>query len=97
MFDPNAGQQQMDPMTAYGQLGQGQTSAIAQEFISRFRNSGDPQAQQYAQLNPNQVTPGQLAEMHQYAAQRQPGEESALRRLDLRRGGKHRWHLQRAV
>jgi hypothetical protein len=73
MFDPNAGQQQMDPMTAYGQLGQGQTSAIAQEFISRFRNSGDPQAQQYAQLNPNQVTPGQLAEMHQYAVQRQPG------------------------
>ena len=74
MFDPNAGQQQqMDPMTAYGQLNQGQTSAVAQEFISRFRNTKDPQAQQYAQLDPNQVTPGQLAEMHQYAAERQPG------------------------
>jgi hypothetical protein len=72
MFDPNAGQQ-MEPSAAYGQLNQGQTSAIAQEFMSRFRNTNDPRAQQYAQMNPNQVSPGQLAEMHQYAAQQHPG------------------------
>ena len=73
MFNQNAGQQQMDPTTAYGQLNQGQTSSIAQEFINRFRNTNDPRAQQYAQLDPKQVTPGQLAEMHQYAAQNHPG------------------------
>jgi hypothetical protein len=73
MFDPNAGQQQMDPMTAYSQLDQSQTATVAREFTNRFQNTNDPQAQQYAQLDPNQVTPGQLAEMHQYAAQNQPG------------------------
>jgi hypothetical protein len=72
MFGPTGGQGQ-DPVSAYSQLNQGQTTQIAQEFISRFRNTNDPQAQQYAQLNPSQVTPAQLAEMHQYAGQQHPG------------------------
>lgn len=72
MFDPNAAQQQ-DPMSAYSQLDQSQMPQVAQEFIQRFRGINDPQAQQYAQMNPNQTTPAQLAEMHQYAAQNHPG------------------------
>ena len=72
MFDPNANQYQ-DPMSAYSQLDQGQTSQVAQGFIQQFRGINDPQAQQYAQMDPNQVSPAQLAEMHQYAAQNHPG------------------------
>lgn len=72
MFDPNA-QQAQDPASAYSQLDQGQKSTIAQEFIRHFAGTNDPRAQQYAKLDPNNVTPGQLAEMHQYAAQNHPG------------------------
>ena len=72
MFDPNAGQYQ-NPMNAYSQLDQQQTPQVAQAFIQRFQGVNDPQAQQYAQMDPNTVGPGQLAEMHQYAAQNHPG------------------------
>lgn len=72
MFNFNQSQPQ-SPETAYGQLNQGQTSQVAQAFIQRFAQEKDPQAQQYARMDPNQVTPGQLAEMHQYAATQHPG------------------------
>ncbi len=71
MFDFNAGQQ--EPQSAYSQLDQRQLPSVAQAFIDRFRGTNDPQAQQYAQLDPNQVSPQQVAEMHQYAAQNHPG------------------------
>ncbi len=71
MSNPNATQQ--DPMTAYSQLDSGQRSNIAREFIQRFRGTNDQQAQQFAQLDPNNVSPQQLAQMHEYAAQKQPG------------------------
>lgn len=64
---------QQNPADAYGQLNQNQTSQVAQEFISRFAGTNDPRAQQYGKMDPNQVTPGQLAEMHNYAAQNHPG------------------------
>ena len=72
MFNFNQNNPQ-DPATAYGQLDQGQRSQVAQTFIQRFAKEQDPQAQQYARLDPNTVTPGQLAEMHQFAATQHPG------------------------
>lgn len=72
MFNQPTGQAQ-DPMSAYSQLDPNQRTQVAQEFIQRFKGTNDPQAQQYANLNPQSVTPGQLAEMHQYAAQKNPG------------------------
>lgn len=44
----------------------------AQQFQQEFSNSSDPQAQQYAQMDPSSVTPQQLGEMHQYAKQTDP-------------------------
>lgn len=75
MSDPNTtgGQQQTDPASAYSQLDQGQKATVAQQFIDRFRNGGHPKDQQYAQVDPNAVTAGQLAEMHQHAAENHPG------------------------
>jgi hypothetical protein len=67
----NPGQQ--DPHATYGGLDQSQLSNIAREFIARFSGKSDPQAQQYAQLDPTNVSPQQVAEMHQYAAQQHPG------------------------
>lgn len=72
MFNQPAGQAQ-DPMSAYSQLDPNQRTQIAQEFIQRFRGANDSQMQQYANLDPSSVTPGQLAEMHQTAAQKNPG------------------------
>jgi hypothetical protein len=73
MFNqPTTGEGQ-DPMSAYSQLDPNQRTQVAQEFIQRFKGTNDSQAQQYANLNPQSVSPGQLAEMHQYAAQKNPG------------------------
>lgn len=69
-FDQN---QPQDPATAYGQLDQRSRSQVAETFIQRFSREQDPQAQQYASLDPRTATPGQLAEMHQYAATQHPG------------------------
>ena len=67
----NPGQQ--DPTQAYSQLNHEQLSGVAKEFISRFQGTNDPQAQQFARLDPNSVTPQQVAQMHEYAAQKHPG------------------------
>ena len=72
MFNQPTGQAQ-DPMSAYSQLDPNQRTQIAQEFIQRFKGSNDPQAQQYTNLDSSAVTPGQLAEMHQYAGRTNPG------------------------
>lgn len=66
---PNA----QDPRTAYSQLNPDQRSQVAQAYIQRFQSVNEPQAQQFAQLNPQQVSPDQLAQMHEYAAQKHPG------------------------
>lgn len=67
------GQQSQAPETAYSQADQNHLPAIAQEFINRFRGLNTPQAQQYAQLDANSVTPDQLAQMHRYASDNHPG------------------------
>lgn len=72
MFNQNAGQQS-NPLGAYSQLGSGLLPQVAQIFMQHFQQSADPQAQQYAQMNPNNVSPAMLTEMHQYAAQNHPG------------------------
>ena len=75
MYDPNANSMQnqgQDPVSAYSSLDSDKRSLVAQAFIQRFAGQNDPQAQLYGQLDPSSVSPGQLAEMHQYAAQNHP-------------------------
>ncbi len=105
MFNQNQMQgQPQDPATAYGMLDQGQRSQVAQSFIQRLAGTNDPQAQRFASMDPNNVSAGQLAEMHQYAAQNHPGilgdvmkhpvmtgalSGFAAYELDKRAGGRH--------
>ena len=62
-----------NPETMYAQLNPQQRAALAQEFMQGFQESGNPKAQQFASIDPNKVTPQQLATMHQHARQEQPG------------------------
>ena len=61
------------PNQAYGQVASESLPMIAGLFMHHFSNTSDPRAQQFAQMDPNSVTPENLAEMHQYAAQNHPG------------------------
>ena len=72
MFNANAGQSS-SPLNAYSQLGAEALPQVAQVFLQHFQQIPGPQAQQYAQLSPNSVTPAVLAEMHQFAAQNHAG------------------------
>lgn len=63
----------VDPQALYAQLTPEQRSAIAREFIQQFQQTNHPQAQQFAQMDPNNVSPQQLAAMHQHATQQHPG------------------------
>lgn len=49
-----------------------QRQTVAEQFINAFKGKQDPQSQQFSQMNPAQVTPQQLADMHQHAAQQHP-------------------------
>jgi len=62
-----------NPETMYAQLNPQQRSALAQEFIQGFQQSGNPKGQQFTSIDPNTVTTQQLAAMHQHARQEQPG------------------------
>ena len=62
-----------NPEAIYSQLTQEQRAAIAREFMQGFQHSGNPKAQQFASLDPNVVTPRQLALMHQHARDEHPG------------------------
>lgn len=46
-----------NPETIYAQLSPEQRAALAQEFQQGFRESGDPNAQQFSSVDPNAVTP----------------------------------------
>ncbi len=70
---PDTNGQQMDPTTAYTQLDPEQRSTIAQEFVNHFRRYDDPGAQEYTRMDTQHVSPAQLAQMHQYAADKHPG------------------------
>ena len=73
MFNMNAGGHGMNPESVYSQLGSGLLPQVAQMFIQRLAGVNSPQAQQFANLDPNAVTPGQVAQMHEYAATNHPG------------------------
>ncbi|MBV9921312.1 MAG: hypothetical protein JOY78_10740 [Pseudonocardia sp.] len=61
-----------NPADFYNQLSPDQQAVAAQQFQQEFQQSSDPTAQQYAQMDPNSVSPQQLGEMHQYAQQSDP-------------------------
>lgn len=63
----------LDPQALYAQMTPEQRSAVAREFMQHFQQTNHPQAQQFAQMDPNNVSPQQLAAMHQHAAQEHPG------------------------
>lgn len=69
----NMGGQGMNAESVYSQLESSMLPKVAQTFIQHFTGVNTPQAQQFANLNPNNVTPGQLAQMHEYAATNHPG------------------------
>jgi hypothetical protein len=64
--------QTQNPTSAYSSLDPNQRSQVAQTFIHGLSGSHDHQAQQYANMDPRRVTPDQLADMRQYAAQNNP-------------------------
>jgi hypothetical protein len=72
MFNMGGGQG-TNAESAYSQLGSGMLPKVAQMFMQHFAGVNTPQAQQFAQMDPNTVTPGQVAQMHEYAAQNHPG------------------------
>lgn len=59
-----------DPATIYQQLSPDQRAAVAQQFIQGYKQQGNTQ---WGSLDPNSVTPQQLAQMHQDARQNHPG------------------------
>jgi hypothetical protein len=63
----------LDVQSLYAQLTPEQRSAVAQQFIQGFGQSNNPMAQQFAQMDPSQVSPQQLAAMHQHASQEHHG------------------------
>ena len=72
-------QQQMTPeqigqaaQRYYEQASPDQRAQMAQQYQQGFGQYSDTQSQQYAQIDPNQVTPQQLGQMHQQAAQSHP-------------------------
>ena len=56
----------------YAQLSPPQRAALAQQFIQGFQQSGNPSSQPFTSMDPNSVTPQQLAAMHQHARQEHP-------------------------
>jgi len=61
------------PASVYSQVNRVHLPQIAQQFIDRFQGKSDPQSQQYAQLDAQNATPEQVAQMHEHAATHHPG------------------------
>lgn len=57
----------------YSQLPPQDRQAIAEQFINEYKKESTPEAKEFAKLNPKDVTPKQLAEMHQHARDKNPG------------------------
>lgn len=64
-FDPNNLEQ------IYNSLPPQQRQQIAEQFMNKFKQSG--QGGQFANVNPQNVSPQQLAQMHQHAREHAPG------------------------
>lgn len=63
--DPNASPEQI-----YSQLTPEQRAAIAQEFMNHFQQNGN---QQFANVDAQNVSAQQLADMHHHARENHPG------------------------
>jgi hypothetical protein len=62
-----------DTLETYQQLSPAELQHVADQFITQFKGmTSDPQAQQYAQLDPTTVTPEVAAQMHDYAKEHHP-------------------------
>jgi hypothetical protein len=62
------------PQQFYEQLDPQQQQVAGQQFQQEFAQSGDSYVQQqgWGQLDPSQLNPQQLGQMHDYAEQRDP-------------------------
>jgi hypothetical protein len=62
-----------DTLETYQQLSPEELKHVADQFIGQFKGmTSDPQAQQYAQMDPATVTPEMAAQMHDYARDHHP-------------------------
>jgi hypothetical protein len=68
----------LDLQSLYSQLSGEQRASVAQQFIQGFQGSNNPMAQQFAQMDPNQVSAQDLAAMHQHASQEHHGLFGAI-------------------
>lgn len=64
-FDPNNLEQ------IYNSLPPQQRQQVAEQFINKFKQSGT--GQQFANVDPKNATPQQLAQMHEHARAQAPG------------------------
>ena len=62
-----------DPAEIYAKLTPEQRAAIAQQFQQGFQQSGNQAAQQFAAVQPDTVSPQQLADMHKHAREEHKG------------------------
>jgi small-conductance mechanosensitive channel len=56
----------------YQQASPEQRAELAQQFQQGFQQSGSPLAQQWGNVNPQSISPAELAQMHQQTQQQQP-------------------------
>jgi hypothetical protein len=62
-----------DTLETYQQLSPAELQHVADQFITQFKGmTNDPQAQQFAQLDPATVTPEVATQMHDYAKEHHP-------------------------
>jgi hypothetical protein len=62
-----------DTLETYQQLSPEELKHVADQFITQFQGmTNDPQAQQFAQMDPATVTPEMAAQMHDYAKDHHP-------------------------
>ena len=62
-----------DTLETYQQLSPAELQDVADQFIGQFKGmTNDPQAQQFAQLDPATVTPEVATQMHDYAKDHHP-------------------------
>ena len=62
-----------DTLETYQQLSPAELQHVADQFIGQFKGmANDPQAQQFAQLDPATVTPEVATQMHDYAKDNHP-------------------------
>lgn len=82
-FSPNQPNQDVDPeLTMYTNLPQDQQRAIARHYMSEFQNVGIPESQQeFAHIDPEDITNEQLVTMHRYAQQHHPGILASIHKL----------------